>query len=340
MNDRNNHNIYQEVMLKLYHMVQTDGEGSKRLPTLRELAGQFNCTAPTVLRAVRELVKRDVLIQLKNGDYRTVPQFTAKNTRYLALVYRMGMDLLDTAFSADIKYHSIKYLTHLPENLDFSEIRGSSCDDIGNSIRNGIYSGAILCNPTASIIPPVTEACRDMGIPLGVFGGTSPDDGDVSVSYNIEKDFLELSEHLIRRKRRRVLVLSLPAYSSGNDSIREALEKISGKFEKAVFKSENIAELTDYILQNIGGSGENFDCVVYFINIPGTYREIRKKAPDCLCVMSNFGGWREKDFRGLMMNYDLESAGIRFGKAMFSLLNDQIPENPRGFIPCSIQEIS
>ena len=339
MNDRNNHNIYKEIMLRLYHFVQTEGADSRRLPTLRQLAEQFNCTHPTVLRAVRELVKRDVLIQLKNGDYRTIPQFTPKNTRYLALVYRMGMDLLESAFSADIKYNSIKYLTHLPENLNFSEIRESSCDDIGNSIRNGIYSGAILCTPTESIIPSVTDACRDMGIPLGVFGGISADDGDVSVSYNIEKDFLELFEQLIQRKRRRVLVLSMPPYS-GNDSIREALKKYSGSFEKAVFKAENIAELTDYILRNIGGEGEDFDCVVYFINISGTYRKIREKAPDCLCVMSNFGVWMEKDFRGLMMNYDLETAGIRFGKAMFSLLNKQIPENPRGFIPCSIQEVS
>ena len=72
-------------MLKLYHLVQTDGENSRRLPTLRKLAEQFNCTHPTVLRAVRELVKRGVLTQLKNGDYRTIPQSTRQNTRYLAL---------------------------------------------------------------------------------------------------------------------------------------------------------------------------------------------------------------------------------------------------------------
>ena len=340
MNDRNNHNLYKEIMLKLYHRVQTDGgEDSKRLPTLRHLAEQFNCTHPTVLRAVRELVKRGVLTQLRNGDYRTVPQFTPQNTRYLALVYRVGMDLLNTAFSDDTKYNATKYLTHLPEKLQYSEIRASSCDDIGNSIRNGVYSGVILCNPPKSIVPSVTEACRGMGIPLGAFGGVSADDGDVSVSYNSGRDFLELFKQLIQRNRRRILVLSLPPHRD-NEEIQEALGKVSGSFEKALFKVGTIAELTNYIPQNIGGEGEDFDCVVYVINTSGTYQKIREKAPDCLCVMSNFGVWMEKDFRGLMMNYDLETAGIQFGKAMFSLLNKQIPENPRGFIPCSIQEIS
>ena len=339
MNDRNNNNIYKEIMIKIYQRVLADGDHSRRLPTLRTLAGEFGCTAPTVLRAVRELVNREILIRLPNGDYRTIPQCAPPNTRCLALVYGMGMQMLDSAFSADMKYNSIRYLMHLPERFDFSELRVSSCDDIENSIRSGIYSGVILCVPRESMLPSVTAACRDMGIPFGVFGGTSADDGDVSVFYDMEKNLLNLVEQLIQRKRRRILVLSLPLYR-GNDTIREALEKVSGRFERAVFKAGSITELTDYIVQNVGGSGEDFDSVVYFINIYGTYRKIMEKAPDCLCVMSNFGVWQEKSFRGLMMNYDLESAGIRFGKAMAALLNKEIPENPSGSIPCPIQEIS
>ena len=337
MNDRSN-NIYKEVMLKLYHLAQTDGENSRRLPTLRKLAEQFGCTHPTVLRAVRELVKRDVLIQLKNGDYRTIPQFTRKNTRYFALIYRMGMDMLDSAYSVDIKYNAVKYLTHLPEDLAYSEIHASSCDDIENSIRSGIYQGAILCVPPKDIIPAVTDACRDTGIPLGIFGGTSADDGDVAAAYNAKRDFLQLFEQLIQRKRRRVLVLSPPLHRE-NDDIREALEEVSGSFEKAVFKVESITERTDCVIQNVGGTGEDFDCVVYPVNTFEAYQKIMEKAPDCLFVMPNFGVWREKSFHGLMMNYDLEAAGVQFGRAMSALLNKQIPENPRGFIPCSIQEI-
>ena len=85
-----------------------------------------------------------------------------------------------------------------------------------------------------------------MGIPLGVFGGISADDGDVSVSYNIEKDLLELFEQLIQRKRRRVLVLSLPSYGSGNDLIRDALEKVSGQFVSQKY-SEYFADIRTYI---------------------------------------------------------------------------------------------
>lgn len=339
MNDRNNHNLYKEVMLKLYHLVQTDGEVSRRLPTLRTLAEQFNCTHPTVLRAVRELVKQKVLIQLKNGDYRTIPQATRQNTRYLALIYRMSMDMLISAFSADIKYNAIRYLTHLPENLEFSEIRDSSPDDIGNRIRNGIYHGTVLCAPPRSIIPSVTEACRDAGIPLGIFAGMAVDGGDVFSAFNMDHDFLEVFKQLIQRKRRRLLVVSLPQRRE-NDILRKTVEDVSGSFEKAVFREDTIAETTNYLLQNTGGSGENFDCVVYSANIFETYEKLQAQAPDCLCVMSNFAVWREKNFRGLMMNYDLETAGIQFGKAMAALLNKQIPENPKGFIPCSIQEIS
>ena len=326
-------------MLKLYHLVQTDGEVSRRLPTLRTLAEQFNCTHPTVLRAVRELVKQKVLIQLKNGDYRTVPQATRRNTRYLALIYKMSMDMLISAFCADIKYNAIRYLTHLPEDLEFSEIRDSSPDDIGNRIRNGIYHGTVLCAPTQNIVQPVTEACRDAGIPLGIFAGMAVNGGDVFSAFNMDHDFLEVFKQLIQRKRRRLLVVSLPQRRE-NDILRKTVEDVSGSFEKAVFREDTIAETTNYLLQNTGGSGENFDCVVYSVNIFETYKKLQAQAPDCLCVMSNFGVWREKNFRGLMMNYDLETAGIQFGKAMAALLNNQIPENPRGFIPCSIQEIS
>ena len=340
MNDRNNNNIYKEVMLKLYHQAQTDGENSRRLPTLRKLAEQFGCTAPTVLRAVRELVKRNVLIQLKNGDYRTVPQFTSRNSRYIATIYRMGMDLLDSSYTLDLKYHALKMLSRSPENLKFSEIRTSSIDDIRNSLRSGVYSGAILCSPDDEIIPKMTDVCRAMGIPLGVFADALGNTGDVSVSYDVEKDYLVLFEQLIQRQRRRILALSIENHDF-NKPVLLALNKVAGSFEKCVFmKTNSISQITGYLLQNTGDKGENFDSVVYLLNIFDTYEKLQSHAPDCLCVMPEFGIWREKNFRGLAIHYDLEKASLQFAGAMTAVLNGQTPEMPRSFIPCSIQEIS
>ena len=339
MNDRNN-NIYKEVMLKLYHQVQTDGENSSRLPTLRKLAEEFGCTAPTVLRAVRELVKQDVLIQLKNGDYRTVPQFTSRKSRYIATVYSKGMNLLDSSYMLEVKYHALKMLARSPENLRFSEIRASSTEDIRNSLGSGVYSGVILCEPNEKIIPEVTEVCRAAGLPLGVFaysgGGTA---GDVSVSYDAENDYLRLFGQILERRRRRVLVLSIENHGF-NGAVQRVLDKVAGNFEKCVFmKTDSISQIRDCLLRNTGGTGENYDCVVYLLNIFETYETLQRHAPDCLCTMPEFGAWQEKRFRGLVMRYDLEEASRRFGGAMAALLNGQTPENPRTFIPCSIGEI-
>lgn len=338
MNDRNNNNIFKEVMLKLYHQAQTDGENSSRLPTLRQLAEQFHCTHPTVLRAVRELVKQGVLIQLKNGDYRTVPQFTSKNTRYLALVYAYGMNLVDDSYSTDLKYFAVKHLIHSPGHLQISELRVSSSDDIAAGIRSGIYCGVIHCAPPKAMIPVMTDACRSVGIPLGVFGSHSADAGDVSVTYRDRTNFLMLFERLIRRKRRRILVLSQPNLA-WNDAVRKVLDEVSGIFEKAEFMVNSASAICDYLLRNTGGTGEDYDCVVYLLNIYGTYEKLRVHAPDCLCVMSEFSLCLEKDYRGLVMHYDLEKAGLLFGTAMTALLNKQTPENTRISIPCSIQEI-
>lgn len=338
MNDRNNNNIYKEVMLKLYHQAQMDGENSSRLPTLRQLAEQFHCTHPTVLRAVRELVKRDVLIQLKNGDYRTVPQFASKNTRYLAMVYAQGMNLLEDSYSVGLKYFAVKHLILSPEHLRFSEIHASSPGDIEAGIRSGIYCGAVLCNPRKDIMPVMTESCRSAGIPLGVFGGHCADAADVSITYDVRNNFLMLFERLIQRKRRRVLVLS-QQHHEGNDGVREAMNEVSGYFEKAEFMTDSVTRIADYLLQNTGGSGVNFDCVVYMLNIFDTYEKLQTHAPDCLCAMPEFSSCLENDFRGLVLRYDLENAGRQFGRAMSAVLNRQTPDNPKGFIPCSIQEV-
>lgn len=338
MNDRNNNNIYKEVMLKLYHLAQMDGENSSRLPTLRKLAEQFGCTAPTVLRAVRELVKRKVLIQLKNGDYRTLPQFTSRNTRYLAMVYGSGMNLLDSAFSADMKYFAVKDLVHSPNHFEFSDIRGSSCDDIEAACQSGIYSGAILCGPQKHIVPIMTKACHSAGIPLGIFGGPDPNAGDVSATFEVKNNYLMLFKRLIQKKRLRILVLSQQDHG-WNDGVRKAAEDVSGNFENVVFMTDSITKICDYLHQNTGGAGEDFDSVVYLLNIFDTYEKLRVHAPDCLCVMPEFSSCLEKDFRGLVMRFNLGNAGLRFGRAMAGILNGVEPEAPHSFIQCSLEEI-
>ena len=147
-----------------------------------------------------------------------------------------------------------------------------------------------------------------------------------------------LFKRLIQKKRRRSLVLSQQDHG-WNDGVRKAAEDMSGNFENVVFMTDSITKICDYLHQNTGGEGEDFDSVVYLLNIFDTYEKLRVHAPDCLCVMPEFSSCLEKDFQGLVMRFDLENAGRQFGRAMTSILNKKIPENPQGFIPCSLEEI-
>ena len=334
-----NNNIYQEIMLKLFRIAQEAEGTSIRLPTLRVLAEQFGCTAPTVLRAVRALIERGILAPLEKGGYRTIPQNVSGKTSYIALAVREGMDLLDDSYSMMIKYYVARGLARFMRDIHFSELHAVVRGDLGKTIRSGAYSGMILCFPHEAIIPDVTAACRDMGIPLGIFAGVLNNIGDISASFDPENDFLKLFEVLIRKKRRRILLLSIPGHH-WNEKIQTVMEKLSASFDKIMLSECLISETDDYLFRNTGGAGENFDTVVYVVNIFDSYEKLRNHVPDCLCVMSDFGVVKEQNFRGLMMHYDLENASIQFGKAMSALLNKQIPENPRGFIPCTIQEIS
>jgi len=332
-------NIYQEIMLKLFRIAREEGSNSKYLPSLRALAEEFGCTAPTVLRAVRALIERGVLAPLERGGYRTLPQGVSGKFHYIATVSFSGMNLVESHYSIMMKYHAVDGLARNMRDLNFMELQAVTRGDIGRMIRSGTYNGVILLHPTPEIVPEAEVACRAAGIPLGLFGGALSDDGDVSATFDVKNDFLRLFDRLAQRSRRRMLVLSLPG-SGWNENVRRAVEEGAGRFDKTVFMAEGIAENTDFLMRNTGGRGDDFDCVVYVMNFADSFSRLRVWAPDCLCSMPEFGAWREKDFRGLVMHYDLDAASRQFGQAMAAVLNKKIPKDPRCFIPCSIQEIS
>lgn len=331
-------NLYKGIIHKLYQIAQEEDGRAKRLPTLRVLAEQFGCTHPTVLRAVRELLEAGILIQLNGGGYMTVPQDSVGGFRNLAVIFGAGMNLTDDGYSIRIKYHARYEMSTMAWGLNFSEIHAETCGELGRILRTGAYAGAVLCSPNPQIIPDVTGACRDLGIPVGIFAGCSGDAGDVSVTYEIKKIFLQVFEQLLRRKRHRVLAVSCPG-NSWNPEMEKAIEAFSGNFDKIRFVEDRSAAVLEYILSNIGGQGEDFDAVVYVMHIHGAYEKLRVKAKDCICVMPEFAVPFVKDFRGLVMHFDLESAGSQFARAMLSVLNNEKPESPRSFIPCSLEEI-
>ena len=336
--DSGNNNLYKGIIHKLYQFAQEDGGRAKRLPTLRVLAEQFGCTHPTVLRAVRELLETGLLIQLKGGGYMTVPQDSVGGFRNLAVVFGCGMNLTDAGYSIQIKYHALRELSMMIWGLHFSELHAETCGELGRILRTGAYAGAVLCSPNPQIIPDVTEACRDLGIPVGVFAGCSGDAGDVSVTYGMKNNFLQVFEQLFRRKRHRVLAVSCPG-NPWNPEMEKAIDAFSGKFEKSLFVVDRSAAALEYILGNTGGRGEDFDAVVYVMHIHGAYEKLRDQTPDCLCVIPEFAFPYIKDFRGLVMRFDLESAGRDFARAMLSALNKEAPETSRSLIPCSLEEI-
>ena len=331
-------NLYKGIIHKLYQIAQEDGGRAKRLPTLRVLAEQFGCTHPTVLRAVRELLETGLLIQLKGGGYMTVPQDSVGNFRNLAVIFGNGMNLTDAGYSIQIKYHALYELVTRVWGLNFSEIHAETCGELGRILRTGAYAGAVLCSPDPQIIPDVTAACRDIGIPVGVFAGCSGEAGDVSVTYDMKNNFLQVFLQLLRRKRHRVLAVSCPG-NPWNPEMEKAIDAFSGKFEKSLFVVDRSAAVLEYILGNTGGRGEDFDAVVYVMHIHGSYEKLSDRAPDCLCVIPEFAIPFVKDFHGLVMGFDLESAGREFARAMLSVLNQETPESPRSFIPCSLEEI-
>jgi len=336
--DFGNNSRYKGIIHKFYQMLVKNGGRPKRLPTLRTLAKEFHCTHPTVLRAVRELLNTGLLIQLKDGGYMTVPLDAEGQFRNIAVIFGGGIYLTDFDYSIRIKYHALHKFSTAVWKLEFSELHAETHKGLDRIIRTGAYAGLVLCSPDHQIIPEMNEVCRDIGIPVGIFAGCGQDHGDVSVIYDTKNDFLRVLEKLACRKCRRVLAVSSPR-NPWNREIETAIREFSENFEKCCFLEDRLAAISEYIKENTGGAGENFDSVIYVRYIPGSYEELSKRVPDCFCVITEFDVPYIKDFRGLVMHFDLESAGAWFADSMLSALNKERPETSRYIISCSLEEI-
>ena len=138
--------------------------------------------------------------------------------------------------------------------------------------------------------------------------------------------------------RHRILVF--PGYDQiCNEALEETIRDFSDSFEFLELYQGPMEHAVEYGLQNIGKKGKKCDTVIFISMIPGAYAKLREKAPDCLFVSNKFIAAYEPDFHGLLMDFDLETAGKLFGKDMHDAIWENNTESVHRTIPCDIRTI-
>ena len=333
-------NLYLDIRKKLEERIRNDGANCSVLPTLQTLADEFGCTAPTVMRAVQSLVAGGLLAPRSHGGYIPVPQKVFGGERKIAAVITGGgMHIFDSNFYCLMRFNAVFAFT-CSENLNVSGIANiylNSYDDLKSILKDKLYSGFILVCPKGEILKKVEKACRSAGLPVGVFGSNAPC-GQISMTFDAGNYFSTLFRKLVKMGKRRILVFS--GYNPiSNETISETVREFSDQFESAELYQGPMEQAVEYGLQNIGKNGKKYDTVIFVALIPGAYAKLKEQAPECLFVSNNFATMREPDFHGLLMHYDLETAGKMFGKDMHDAIWENHSEPVHRTIPFDIRKI-
>lgn len=330
-------NIYVGIKLQLFNLAQSDGGKPKRLPSLRVLAKRYGCSAPTVLRAVRDLTETNHLAPARGGGYATVSMDSTNIVNTVALLHGSGMHMFYGFYELGMKFNASYPLSMINPNIGIYEPNLETQGQFGKLIRTRGYSGIILSCPTPAILEETRQATSEISIPYGVFGGDDSA-GDASMTFDVKKNYQKVFAELMRRNRRRILVISSADHHS-NAAVQSVLESSRQLFDKTSFHSGTLQAMEDFTLKNTGGYGQNYDAVVFITNLRNLYEKLRSHTPDCLFVMPEFSVVLEKNFRGLVLKYDLDAAGRVFASSMDSLFMGKAPAHPHGSIVCTLHEV-
>ena len=331
---------YLDIRKKLEARIRENGRQLKKLPSLRTLAKEFGCTAPTVMRAVQSLVANGLLAPQQNGGYIPITQRIFGGGRKItAVITGRGMHIYDTAFCCLMRFHAT-YTLACSESRNVSGISNitlNTYDELKSILQDKFYSGIILVCPSKEILTKVKRICRPAALPVGVFGANDPY-GQVSMTFDPKIHFSALFRELVKMGKRRILVFSGYDYI-WNEAMQETIRGFSDQFESAEFYQGPMEQAAEYGLRNIGKKGKKFDTAVFTSLIPGAYAKLREKNPECLFVTNNFATAHEPDFHGLLMNFDVEAAGKIFGKDMHDAIWEDHSESVHRTIPCDIRKI-
>ncbi len=330
-------NIYIGIKQQIFNLAQSDGGKPKRLPSLRVLAKRYGCSAPTVLRAVRDLTETNLLAPAPGGGYTTVPMDSTGDIKVIAVLHGAGMNMFYDFYALRMKFHAAAYLSVINPCIGIYESSLETQGQFGKLIRTRGYAGIILSCPTPAILEETRQATSEISIPYGVFGG-GDSAGDASMIFDVKKNYQKVFVELMRRNRRRILVIS-NANNPSNAAVQSVLESNRQLFDKTAFFNVSLQETEGFTLKNTGGHGQNYDAVVFIMNLRNLYEKLRSHAPDCFVAMPEFSAVLEKNFRGLVMKYDLDAAGRTFAASMDSLLTGKSPEHPHGSIACTLHEV-
>ena len=331
-----NSNEYSGIKIKLYNFALSDQGRPKTLPPLRTLAKEYGCTHPTVLRAVRDLIVQGVVVPLKGGGYRTLQLDSAGEHHIVNYMFGNGMNLYVDHYTLQLRYHSLNTLTRQHVQLGVAEFRQSSAGDFAHEMTYGNCDAGLLVDPPAQIVEEIAGVCAGRNIPLGVFGSSFPG-GDISCSFDVEKDFSQVFQRLLELERRRVLVLCR-LNNHWIPGVQTAFDKYQHHFERAEFKVSTNQELINYTLENTTDSGAGFDTVVFVMFLEELHGKLKQNNPDILCVMPSFGTVFEPGFTGISMDMQMEQAGIIFGENLYRLMNKQPLEQAHFHIKCQLTE--
>ncbi len=287
-------------------MIASNPEGNVRLPSLRVMAKEFGLTAPTVMRAVNDLVAMEMLDRLPGGGVvtrRANSQYFSQSRTVVGMIVGSGMLMYEDDYAFRRKSAIATALLQRHPDHVIAQIALESPSQLKSVLGSGFYNKLLLIGPSHHVFLELQKALQKHSMPVGVFGGQvalGP-----SVVHDSVKEFQTVLERLTAEGRKRIAV-----FSWENNPWNAAAEEAVAKFGNAEFRLVKQGDVCPE-------GADELDAAVFVQHIHGLYDFFRNRR-NCRCVTNMYALIWEPEFSGWVMNYDLRSGAKWLADALAS----------------------
>ena len=301
---------YDKIRQKLLLWVRDSGSECRKLPSLRQLANQFQCTHPTVLRAVRSLVVMGQLNQNPDGSFTTKVGGSSNAPKLLAITIATGMYYGSDSYFTYMRFHSTFSFLNCGNYLS-SEILLENAQQEYSRFKAMDPSAVLQITPSPEVVPEARRFCREKKIPYAVFGSLDDYEADLSACYELSC-FDSLLELFHKDGLKKILFVSVSA-NPWNPYLKQLAARVSSDFKEIRhIITEDPAKVNTFF----SSKKFDYDAVVFLNLYQEAYEILRKKHPECRIVMPEFGAYFFPGYDGYRIDFNVKEIGELFGKAL------------------------
>jgi len=245
-----------------------------QLPTSKTLAKQFDCSRPTVSKAMKTLIEDGYVIGKPGIGSFTNPALGSINTNeqpIIGIIFGDGMLVHYEAFFGAILAQVLEQFTRVPAVIHIINLTSNSPEQMIKEIQAEKLDGILWESPTDLAITVIKEL-REKGIPAVTMHNRPYQDIDC-VYFDLDRLGREIGQKLLARNRSRIVLMAdRNPWNTYRGTLLETYEKAGIKLNEKLFISDYRDGLTR--LREIIELGVPVDAVVNPLFPAGRIAEI------------------------------------------------------------------